>query len=113
MIKFPSYTSAIITGAIGTPLFLFVLNYIHDNSDSQFTLFFWSIIGFIIPVVISTADIERIRKWHKEGRPLFKPWIKAEDFKLFYIPTWKRMIVWFLAACISLLLLRLLGINFG
>jgi hypothetical protein len=28
MIKYPSYTSAIITGAIGMPLFVFVLNYL-------------------------------------------------------------------------------------
>ena len=113
MIKFPSYTSAIITGAIGMPIFLFVLNYIRDKSGSQFSLIVWSIIGFFIPLLISTSDIGYIRKGHREGRPLFKPWAKAEDFKQFYIPAWKRMFAWFLATCISLLFFQLLGINFG
>jgi hypothetical protein len=39
--------------------------------------------------------------------------IRAEDFRQFYIPAFKRMLVYFLSACISTLFLKLIGIDFG
>ena len=43
----------------------------------------------------------------------FKPWTKPEDFKQFYMPAWKRMLVWFISAAIALFSLQPLDCYFG
>ena len=117
MIKLPSYTSAILAGAVGMPLLILGINYIEKNSGSQFLQFAWFIIWFFLPVFISTADLRYIRKRiQEEGHTLFKlirMMPRAEDFRQFYIPAFKRMLVYFVSACISTLFLKLIGIDFG
>ena len=106
MVKFPSYVSSILTGAIGTPIYVFGLGYIEKNSGNQLSLIVWSIFGFLIPVLISTTDIKYILKERKRGRSFFKPWTKPEAFRQFYIPAWKRMLVWLISAAIALFSLQ-------
>ena len=115
--KFPSYTSAILAGAVGMPLLILGINYIKNNFGSQFLQLVWFIICFFLPLLISTADLGYIRRRLQEGHTLYilirLQWARTEDFKRFYIPTWKRMLVYFVSACISTLLLKLIAIDFG
>lgn len=111
MLKIPSSKAAAICGAICMPVFIYVLKIIVEKSINQITLIIWAIIGFTLPMLISTCEFNYIRKEMKEGRSFFGPWIKPQDFKEFFSPTWKRMFVWFLATCISFLLLGIIGIN--
>jgi hypothetical protein len=117
MIKFPSYSSAILSGAVGIPVLILGTDYIEKNSGSQLLQFAWFIMSFLLPVFISTADLRYIRKRiQEEGHTLFKlirimP--RAEDFRQFYVPAFKRMLVYFVSACISTLFLKLIGIDFG
>jgi hypothetical protein len=103
--------SAIICGAIILPVFVFIFKLLNDSSASQIALFVWSVIGFFLPVFISTGDFGYIRQEIKSGRSFWGPWTKYQDFKEFYIPAWKRIFVCFIAACISLLILKLIGID--
>ncbi len=113
--KFPSYASAILAGAVCTPLLILGINYIEKNSGNQVLQFAWLIICFFLPVLISTVDLGYLRKRTLEGHTLYmliRRWqFTAEDFRRFYIPTWKRMLVYFVSACISALFLKLIGVG--
>ena len=117
MIKFPSYTSAILAGALCTPVLILGIEYIEKIAENQFLQFVWFLIWFFPPVIISTIDLGEIRKRLKEGKSLYRLIrtyrVTAEDFKRSYIPTWKRMAVYFVTACISALLLKLIGVGLG
>jgi hypothetical protein len=110
-IKIPSFMSAIIYGAVFMPVFVSIFKLLNANFAGQIALFVWSVIGFFLPVLISTLDFGYIRQEMKKGRPFWGPWTKSQDFKEFYIPAWKRIFVCFIAACISLLILKLIGID--
>lgn len=92
MIKIPSYKAAAIFGAIGIPVFIYVLNVLENRSAHQIALIIWSIIGFGLPLLISTGDLNYVMK---KGRPFFRSWTRPQDFKEFFIPAWKKMFVWF------------------
>lgn len=111
MIKIPSYKAAIIFGAIGMPIFIYILKFLENKSANQIALIVWSIVGFGLPLFISTGDFNYIRREMRKGRSFFGPWTKSQDFKEFFFPAWKRMFVWFIAASISLLLLKLIGMD--
>jgi hypothetical protein len=115
MMKFPSYPLAILAGAICTPILILGIDYMEKSSCNQFLQFVWFIIWFIPPVVISTIDIGDIRRRIQEGHTLYMLIrtyrLTAEDFRRFYIPTWKRMMVYFISACISALFLKLIGVG--
>ena len=117
MMKLPSYTSAILAGAVGVPLLILGINYIKNNFGSQFLQFVWFIISFLLPVLISTVDLGYIRKRWQEAHTLYmliRTWqFRAEDFRRVYIPTWKRMSAYFVSACISALFLKLIGVALG
>jgi hypothetical protein len=117
MIKFPSYTSGILAGAVCTPLLILGIDYIEKNPGNQFLQFVWFIIWFFVPVLISTVDLGYIRKRiQEEGHTLFKLirlMSRTEDFRQFYIPAFKRMLVYFVSACISVLFLKLVGVDSG
>jgi hypothetical protein len=107
MIKLPSNIAAILTGAIIMPLYIMGFNYAQEQNFNQLVSFLWSVIGFIIPVFMSTADLGYLRR----TGGFLKIRRSKEDFDLFFIPAWKRMTVWFLSAAVSVLLLKLLGIK--
>jgi len=103
----PSFTSATLSGCIGMPLFIFGVDIISRKTESNLLLITWSIIGFVLPFLVSTTDISYLR------RNLFRVKFTKKEFKKFYFPAWKRMVVWFISACASILLLKLIGINIG
>ena len=121
--KFRPYTAAILTGGVGMPLFVFIADYISERTHSDFLLFLWFISGFFFPLIISTVDVGNelkfFREWlQKEGIRGF--FIIPPDRRLsksalrkYYIPVWKRMAVWFVSACVSMLVLKLVGVNVG
>jgi len=104
MIKIPSYTASILTGIIIMPLSTMVTNYAEERHYSQFIIILWSVIGFMMPLMLATVDIGYIRK-----NGLFT--LRNEDFKLFYIPAWKRMLVLFIATVCSVIILKQMGLN--
>ncbi|PKN61069.1 MAG: hypothetical protein CVU57_31425 [Deltaproteobacteria bacterium HGW-Deltaproteobacteria-15] len=110
--KVPSYWAAIITGAIGMPVFVVVLRFLEHRSAGQLALVVWFLLGFGLPLLVSTGDFEYIRQEMKNGRSFFGPWVKTKDFKEFYVPAWKRIFVWFLASCGSIMLLKTIGVDF-
>ena len=111
MIKLASYKAAIIFGAIGVPVFIYILKFLAEKSVNQIVLVIWFIVGFGLPLLISTGDFNYIRQELRNGRSLFRPWTKSNDFKEFFFPAWKRMFVVFLTATFSLILLKLLGMD--
>jgi hypothetical protein len=114
MRRFPSYTSAIVAGALCTPILILGVDYIEKNSGNQLLQFAWFMIWFCLPVVLSTVDLAYIRKRHQEGNTLYMLIrFRAEDFGGFYIPAWKRMLAYFVSACISALFLKFIGVALG
>ena len=111
MIKIPSYKAAMIFGAIGMPIFILVLKLIEKVPDSQPAQIAWSILGFGVPFLLSTGDFKYIKQERSKGRSFLGPWTRSQDFKEFFIPTWKRMAVWFLSAAISLIMLNIIGFD--
>ncbi len=105
--KIPSFTSATLTGGIGMPLFILGVESISRKTGSNLLLIIWSIIGFVLPFLVSTTDFSYLKK------NLFRVKFTKEEFKNFYFPAWKRMAVWIISACTSILLLKLIGINIG
>jgi len=104
-LSIPSFSSAALAGGFGIPFFILGLDFIRERTDSNLLLVIWSIIGFILPFLISTTDIGDLK-----GR-LFRFEFTSKDFKEIYLPTWKRMMVWFISACASTILLQLVGVN--
>ena len=117
MIKLPSYGSSILAAAVCTPVLILGVDYIEKSSKNQFLEFSWFIIWLFLPVLISTVDLGEIRKRWQKGHTLYmliRSWqFRAEDFRRSYIPTWKRMLLYFVSACISALILKLIGIGLG
>ena len=111
MIKIPSYSSAIIYGAIGMPIFIFLFKFLENTTSNQFIIAVWFVIGFGLPLLLSTGDFKYIKSEINKGRSFVGPWTKSQDFKEFFFPAWKRMFVCFLAICISLLFLNLVGLD--
>ena len=103
----PSFTSACLAGCIGMPLFILGVDLISRKTGSNLLLLAWTVIGFFLPLLISTTDISYLK------RILFRVKFTKEEFQRFYLPAWKRMAVWFISACTSILLLKFIGINIG
>lgn len=114
MMKFPSNTAAVFTGTITMPLFVFITQYMqaHFSHSSYlgFSLFIWSLIGFVFPFSISTFDFRYYKNTYGSFWKIFKPEVTKEDFRKSLIPTWKRMFLWFVSAVASILFLTLFGI---
>jgi hypothetical protein len=110
---FPSMPAAIVTGAVGMPLLISGWKFIEATSHSQLLLLLWAVVAFIIPVVLATTDLREIaRRWQEAG--LFgsaSAPASRDAFRQIYFPAWKRMAAWFVAALLSLLLLKIVGIN--
>jgi hypothetical protein len=107
MTKLPSNTAAILAGAIVMPLFIIGWKYADEEQFSGIVIFLWSIIAFFLPVVLSTADLAYLRR----TGGFFRIRLSRDDFKLFYLPAWKRLAIWLLSTVFSVLLLKLMGLN--
>ena len=110
---FPSMPAAIVTGAVGMPLLIWGWKFIEATSHSQLLLVLWAIVAFIIPVVLATIDLRDIaRRWREAGFfGSLSPPASRESFRHIYFPAWTRMAAWFVSAVVSLLLLKIIGMN--
>ena len=108
---FPSTVAAIIAGAVVMPLFELGRRFIEETLNSQMLLVLWIVIAFFVPLFVSTCDFKYASRRRRELGSFFRPLMSADDFRLFYIPAWKRMAVWFISRAISILLLKVLGIE--
>jgi hypothetical protein len=110
---FPSVPAAVVTGAVGMPLLISGWKFIEATSRSQLLLLLWAIVAFAVPVVLATIDLRDIaRRWREAGQfgSFFAP-ASGEAFRQIYFPAWARMAAWFVSAVVSLLLLKIAGIN--
>jgi hypothetical protein len=110
---FPSTPAAILTGAIGMPLLIWGWNFIETTSQSELLVLVWAIVALIIPVVLATIDLRDIaRRWRDAGffASVSAPELR-EAFRQIYFPAWTRMAAWFVSAVVSLLLLKIAGVN--
>ena len=105
MIKFPSNISAALTGAIMTPILIAGVNYAEDKHYSQIVIFAMFIVGFLVPVLMTTFDFDHVRR----SGGFFKPNIK--DYRELFVPVWKRMALYFLFSVLSVVLLKFVGLT--
>jgi hypothetical protein len=110
---FPSMPAAIVTGAVGMPLLIWGWKFIEATSHSQLLVLLWAIVAFIIPVVLATTDLRDVAKrWREAGFfGSVSPPATREVFRHIYFPAWIRMAAWFVSAVVSLLLLKITGMN--
>jgi hypothetical protein len=107
---FPSIPAAIVTGAVGMPLLISGWKFIEATSHSQLLLLLWAIVAFIIPVVLATTDLRDVARRWREAGSVSAP-ASRDAFRQIYFPAWTRMTAWFVSAVLSLLLLKIVGIN--
>ena len=110
----PSIPAAIVTGALGMPLFVWGCRFIETTFHSQGLLFLWSVVGFLAPVMWSTGGMRYfVKRWREPGGVfrVFRPLVSYEEFRLFVLPAWIRIFALFLAAAISILLLKSIGVE--
>lgn len=106
----PSIPAAIVTGAIIIPLCGLGWRFIERTYDNQPLVILWVFLSFIVPVFLSTMDLQfLVRRWRENGVLRMCPGAPG-DFRLFYVPAWRRMLVLFGAAVVSGFLLRLVGV---
>ena len=110
---FPSMPAAIVTGAVGMPLLIWGWKFIEATSHSQLLVLLWAIVALIIPVVLATTDLRDVAKrWREAG---FFGSVSApasrDASRHIYFPAWARMAAWFVSAVVSLLLLKITGLN--
>jgi hypothetical protein len=106
----PSMPAAFITGAVIIPICGLGWRFFETTYPSQLLLILWVILTFMVPVLLATADIHFIRRYWRETGVFRMRLPTADDFRRFYFPAWCRMLVLFIAAVTSDLVLRLFGI---
>jgi hypothetical protein len=108
---FPSMPAAIVVGALVIPLHRLGWKFIETTLHDNILLFVWLVVSFFIPVLLATGDLKYWASTRRERGSNFVPSMSADDFRLFYIPAWKRMFVLFVSAGSSGLLLNAFGIR--
>lgn len=107
---FPSIPAAIVAGAVVAPIHAWGWNHLKAGDHGSLAQFLWMVIGCFVPVLVSTADLRYVLNHWRNGRSFLQPWASREDFQRFYLPAWRRMLVWFVSVVASMLLLRVAGI---
>jgi hypothetical protein len=108
---FPSTAAAIFVGALVTPSFVLGWRFIEATLHSQLAVILWFIVAFLVPVLLATVDLKYAARRRRELGGFFRPVASANEFRLFYIPAWRRMFVWFASTVISVLILKALGVE--
>jgi hypothetical protein len=108
---FPSTLAAVVAGAVVMPLFVLGWRFIEAVSRNQAFLILWFVVAFFIPVLFATADLKYAARRRRELGGFFRPLTSAGDFRLFYIPAWRRLFVWFISTVASVLALKALGVE--
>ena len=95
------------------PAFFKLVKIAEQKTHSQLVVAVCIIVGFMIPLLFSIADVKFItRKWREEGFFSGHLGVSSAELRQFYIPAWIRMGVLFVAAVASTLVLKTLGIDF-
>jgi hypothetical protein len=112
---FPSTPAAIVAGAIVMPVFIVGWRYIEASTRSHALVLLWCAVAFFFPVIVATADLKYAARRRREVGGvfggLFTPLTSAEDFRLFYIPAWRRMLVFSVSTVVSVFALKALGVE--
>ena len=93
------------------PLFALGWRFIEATFHSQLLVLLWAVVAFFAPVLLATADMRYAALRRRELGGFFRPLTSPEDFRLFYIPAWKRMFVLFMSAATSVLVLKAVGVE--
>jgi hypothetical protein len=113
-IQLPSNTSAVFAGAVIMPVFIAGVQYLQKYSyqlhNNSFPIFIWSIVSFFIPFSLATVDFNYFKRTYGSFWYIFRAQITKEDLTQFFIPTWKRIVIWFVSAAISSIVLMKIGI---
>ena len=107
----PSTLAAVVAGALVMPLFVLGWQFIEATFHSQLLVLLWAVVAFFAPVILATADMRYAARRRRELGGFFRPLTSPEDYRLFYIPCWKRMFVWFISAVSSALVLKAVGVE--
>jgi hypothetical protein len=107
----PSTLAAVVTGALVMPLFVIGWEFIETTFHSPLLVLLWAVIAFFVPVLLATADMRHVARRRRELGGFFRPLTSPEDFRLFYVPAWKRMFVLFISAVSSALVLKAVGVE--
>lgn len=92
------------------PLLVYGSKFIERTSANQWLLLPLVVVTFFIPFMVSTADLKFLAKtWRESG--VYPISVRRDDFRLFFIPAWLRMFVWFISAVASVLLLKAAGVE--
>jgi hypothetical protein len=108
----PSTPAAVVAGALGMPLLMIGLRFIETSLHSQLLAILWSVVVFLVPVFFATADVRYLARRRRESGGFFRPLTSSDDFRLFYIPAWKRMVAGFVSGAFSIFLLSSIGVGF-
>jgi len=96
-----------VVAVVTTPILLLGVNAIPRGTDHDLSIALWLLAAFLIPFVFATVNF---RYWRTRG---FTPFLwRAGDFERFYLPAWRRSLVWFLSAAAVGIFLRLMGVQF-
>ena len=79
------------------PIFVLVYRLLEELPVAAWLQPLWGIVGFMFPIARATGDFKYLR----DRGGWFRPVWSKEDFELFYIPAWKRMLVCFVSTVIS------------
>ena len=108
---FPSTPAAVATGAVVMPLFMVGWRFIESTFSSQVAVILWFVIAFVFPVLFATADLGYAVSRRRGFLSFFRPLPSPDDFRLFYVPAWRRMLVLVISTIASVFALKTLGLE--
>ena len=98
--KIPSYKAAVLAGAFAMPALLKTGELIESSYKIESVSFLFGILGMAV-AVLAVTDINVMKKLLKEKRYIIKLGWDEDVIREFYVPTWKRMFVWFASVVAS------------
>ena len=101
---FPSNLSAILTGFIGMPLFLSGLKILNKHNFNDVLLVIWSLVAFLLPMLLSVFDYKFFYKIYERDGSLFRSPLTDNDMKVYLFPAMKRIVLYFFSSVTVLLL---------
>lgn len=113
MIKAPSYPAAALAGATTATLLPLGILCVEKYRLGDLSFFVWSILVFVLPAMISTADFSYWKRMiaRQHRAPLFRLFAvryEKEDFSHFLLPAWKRLGVYFASLVFTYVLMLFL-----
>jgi hypothetical protein len=95
-----------ITSIIGGALFGFLVRLADvGRIDGGLNIFL-----FFVVVIVFVIGIPQLREVYRGAEGLRGLFDRRPDFKTFYLPTWARMLVWFISTGVSAATTRALGL---